>query len=119
HAGGRDAGSAHPPGARRTLGGGRGTASEGRVIGVATAAGELHAGAVVLAGGSWSGLLVAQLGVDLPVKPLRGEVVALRAVDVPLDSIVFAKGIFYLVLKADRRLLSGATQGGDGFRNVP
>lgn len=119
HPGGRDAGSAHPPGARRALGGGSGTASEGRVIGVATAAGELHAGAVVLAGGSWSGLLAAQLGVDLPVKPVRGEVVALRAVDVPLDTIVFAKGTCYLVPKADGRLLAGATQVDDGFRNVP
>jgi glycine/D-amino acid oxidase-like deaminating enzyme len=43
-----------------------------RVTGVATAAGELHADAVVNAAGTWGGTVARMAGVDLPVLPRRG-----------------------------------------------
>src|SRR5437764_2550257 len=43
----------------------------GRVAGVATTRGEVHAPAVVNAAGPWAADVAAMAGVDLPVKPLR------------------------------------------------
>lgn len=90
----------------------------GEVIGVTTPAGELHAAAVVLAGGAWSGQLAARLDVRLPVEPVRGEIAALRVPDQPLECIVFAKKACYLVPKPGGRLLVGATQTRAGFRDL-
>lgn len=91
----------------------------GRVLGVRTVTEALHAGAVVLAGGSWSGGLAARLGVQLPVIPVRGEVIALRTPEEPLECIVFGEDACYLVPKPGGRLLVGATENHAGFRNVP
>lgn len=45
-----------------------------RVVGVRTPAGDLAAGAVVNAGGTWGGQIAALAGVDVPVLPRRGAV---------------------------------------------
>jgi len=96
-----------------------GLSREGEVLGVVTGSEKLFAGAVVLAGGSWSGQLAARLGVKLPVAPVRGEMVALRTPEEPLECIVFQKDACYLVPKPGGRLLVGATESRVGFRNVP
>lgn len=96
-----------------------GAAGGGEVRGVATAAGELHAAAVVLAGGTWSGGLAARLGLSLPVAPVRGEIVALRTPGEPAKCIVYGEGACYLVPKAGGRLLAGATESHAGYRDVP
>ncbi|GLW99790.1 FAD-binding oxidoreductase [Microtetraspora sp. NBRC 16547] len=44
----------------------------GRVTGVRTDAGDIPAGAVVNAGGTWGGEIAALAGVDLPIMPRRG-----------------------------------------------
>jgi D-amino-acid dehydrogenase len=46
--------------------------ADGRIAGVATVAGELAAGEVVLALGAWSPRLAAQLGLHLPIQPGKG-----------------------------------------------
>ena len=43
----------------------------GRCVGVSTAQGPVHAGAVVLAAGAWSAHLAARVGLDRPLIPLR------------------------------------------------
>lgn len=91
----------------------------GEVLGVATAIGELHAPAVVLAAGAWSGTLASQLGVDLPVFPVKGEILALQGHGDALRHIVFAKGTCYLVPRPGGRLLAGATQVEAGFNDAP
>ena len=50
-------------------------AEEGRVTRVLTDGGPLAAGTVVLAGGAWNVFLAAQLGVELPIGPMRLQIV--------------------------------------------
>lgn len=51
---------------------------EGRVTGVETPRGHLPAGQVVLCGGAWSGVLLGRLGVALPVRPVKGQMMLFR-----------------------------------------
>ncbi len=46
-----------------------------RVTSVRDADGVVHCGALVLAGGAWSGSVARQLGVELPVTPTKGQIV--------------------------------------------
>lgn len=46
---------------------------DGALVGVRTPAGELRAARVLVAAGPWSGEVAGLLGVDLPVRPRRGE----------------------------------------------
>ena len=45
------------------------------MTGVETDAGRMSAGTVVLAGGGWTSYLAATLGVDLPISPMRLQIV--------------------------------------------
>jgi glycine/D-amino acid oxidase-like deaminating enzyme len=45
-----------------------------RVVGVRTPTGDVHAGAVVNAAGTWSGEIAAMAAVELPILPRRGVV---------------------------------------------
>ena len=80
----------------------------GRATGVATAGEQLEADAVVVASGS-DGALLHPLGADLPLAPIKGEMVRLLPAGPLAGPIVFAPG-GYLVPKADGSLLVGATQ---------
>lgn len=71
---------------------------------VATSAGPICADAYVLAQGSWSGEWL-----DLPVMPLKGQMLALAAAPERCSAVLFGEGI-YLVPRRDGRLVVGATQ---------
>lgn len=81
----------------------------GRVRGVQTAAGLLAAPTVVNAAGAWAHLLP---GVPdeaaVPVKPVKGQMLALEQVGEPIRRVTWADGLF-LVPGAGPRLLVGAT----------
>ncbi len=81
-----------------------------RVSGVRTTAGELTAGAVVLAGGAYSGLLSEQLGVRLPLYPMKGQLLVAHLQPSPIKATVWGSDRFYLVPKKDGRLIVGATE---------
>jgi sarcosine oxidase subunit beta len=49
--------------------------SGGRIRGIKTARGDVDADLVVLAAGAWSPLLTEELGINLPIKPRRGQIV--------------------------------------------
>jgi glycine/D-amino acid oxidase-like deaminating enzyme len=49
-----------------------------RVTGVRTAAGEIHAPAVVVCAGLWAGRLLSPLGIDVPVAPTRHQMCFFR-----------------------------------------
>ncbi len=92
------------------------------VTGVATTVGTVHAGVVVICGGAWSAPLGESLGVDLPVGPLKGQIVhlSLAGTDSQNWSIVQPILGFYLVPWPDARVACGGTMEADaGFDHRP
>jgi len=86
----------------------------GRVEGVRLADGSVvSAGAAVLAAGAWSGG-VPGLPCPLPVRPVRGQMLALDAGDSLPDLVIESEDV-YLVPRSDGRLLVGATVEDVGF----
>lgn len=85
-----------------------------RATGVQTATGPVHADHVVIAAGAWSRLLGDHLGIAVPVKPTRGQVLVLETYDRPLRRVAFGAG-GYLAPKQDGRIVVGATEEDAGF----
>ena len=79
--------------------------------GVATRDGTVPAGAVVIAGGAWSPQLGAAFGVDLPVVPLKGQIIHLDVPDVDSSAWTIVQPLlsFYLVPGPDGRVACGGT----------
>ncbi|MBD0321123.1 MAG: FAD-dependent oxidoreductase, partial [Gemmatimonadetes bacterium] len=81
---------------------------EGRAAGVVLAGGErIAAGAVVLAGGSWSGRMQG-LPRPIPVEPVHGQIVALESLPPHVRPVIDSPRCF-LVPRAEGRVLAGAT----------
>ena len=80
-----------------------------------------QAGAVAIAGGAWSEAFAAQLGVDIPVAPQRGQIIHLGLdTDTSAWPIVSAFHGHYMVPWADNRVVVGATrETGSGFLPRP
>ena len=90
----------------------------GRVCGVRTASGPVAAGIVIVASGAWSGeggLLPEHLA--LPVRPLRGQSLALRTTrhTGTLAGMVWTEQV-HIAPKSDGHLIVGATVEDCGFR---
>ncbi|TGE00771.1 glycine oxidase ThiO [Methylobacterium nonmethylotrophicum] len=92
------------------------TREGGRVAGVETAAGALRAGTVVLASGAWAGdgSLVPDLA--LPVRPLKGQSMALQMTprSGSLAHVVWTEQV-HMAPKGDGTLIVGATVEETGF----
>lgn len=88
-----------------------------RVTGVALADGtRIHAGAVVIAGGSWAGQ-IGGLPRPLPVEPVHGQLLAMETAP-PLFRHVVDSPRCYLVPRADGRVIAGATSERVGYRKT-
>jgi len=88
---------------------------DGAVSGVRCADGRtIEAGQVLLAGGSWSGELAKQMGFELPVEPVKGQIVLLKGKPGLMHSIVKHDDA-YFVPRADGRILVGASMEYVGF----
>lgn len=93
----------------------RGLLTEGdRVLGVDVDGEPLHAGAVVIAAGSWTGLVHGSRIDPQKVRPARGQMVELQ-LRVPLFSRVLFGPAGYLVPRLDGRVLAGSTMELVGF----
>lgn len=86
-----------------------------RITGVQTATDSVHAQTIVLANGAWSADLARQLGLTLPVKPVRGQMLALRTVPRTVNHVIYG-GHMYVVPRPDGETLIGATVEDVGFR---
>jgi thiazole synthase len=77
---------------------------QGKVASVFTSEGELEADRYILATGSWASQLF-----PLPVRPVKGQMVAVRMPsEANLHRVLYGEGI-YLVPRQDGRLIIGAT----------
>lgn len=85
-----------------------------RVESIITATGLFRAEKVVLAAGAWSGSLAGQLGISVPIKPIRGQIVLLRTHVAPPRRIIL-DGSRYIVPRLDGRVLVGSTEEDVGF----
>jgi glycine oxidase len=84
--------------------------SEGdRVAGVYTGAESLHARWTILAAGAWSSKLDARLERLMPVFPVRGQMILLKADSQPFKR-VFSRGKVYVVPRRDGHILVGSTE---------
>ena len=86
----------------------------GRVAHVVTSEGKVAARQVCITSGPWSRGLASRLGLELPVRPVRGQMVLLSSPRPVLRSIVNA-GKEYLVPRPDGRILVGSTEEDAGF----
>lgn len=78
------------------------------IEGVETVTGTVHSGRVVLAGGAWSQQLLEGVGRELPVKPVRGQMILFQARPGLLRHIVQYAG-HYLIPRRDGLVLAGST----------
>jgi glycine oxidase len=86
-----------------------------RVVGVQTSTETVYAEAVIVANGAWSCDLIRPLGLMLPVKPMRGQMLAVRTVPRAVSQIIYGRHM-YLVPRPDGETLVGATVEDVGFR---
>ncbi|MDQ6999816.1 MAG: glycine oxidase ThiO [Mariprofundus sp.] len=90
--------------------------ADGAICGVRLAAGEIIAAdAVLLAAGSWSGELAQQIGMILPVEPVKGQIVLLKDQPGKVNHIIKHDDA-YLVPRIDGHILVGASMERVGFQ---
>lgn len=85
-----------------------------RVLAVETAKGSWSCAQAVIAGGAWSALLARRLGAELPVFPVRGQLLALRRRPPLLRHTIYSRA-GYLVPRTEGRVVVGATVEDVGF----
>lgn len=86
----------------------------GRISGVRTGHGEVSGERVVVCAGAWSGQLLATLGWELPVEPVRGQMILYKCGADFLPSMVMAAGR-YAIPRRDGHILVGSTLEYAGF----
>ena len=87
---------------------------KGRITGVATEYNEVMADHVIISCGAWSATLLKELGQDVPVMPVRGQMILFRGPPGLLKHVVLHEG-HYLIPRRDGRLLIGSTMEEVGF----
>lgn len=89
-----------------------------RVVGVAVGDETVSAGEVVIANGAWAGAWSHLLKAPIPIRPIRGQVVALRTAGTSLRTVVNG-GDGWLLAKASGLIYSGTTLEDVGFDARP
>ncbi|MGQ9658358.1 MAG: glycine oxidase ThiO [Fimbriimonadales bacterium] len=87
---------------------------DSRVRGVQTVHGILEGDAVVVAAGAWAGTLLQPQGIHAPTTPVRGVILVLGDLPVPVRRILSSR-VGYLVPRADGTILLGATREQAGY----
>ncbi len=87
----------------------------GRVVGVALGSEQIACGAALVAMGAWSAQAEAWLGIRLPVRPLKGQIIRLRAEGAPY-ALSIGHGSNYAMTKpSDGLVWCGTTEEEAGF----
>jgi D-amino-acid dehydrogenase len=94
-------------------------AADGRVDSVRLGGERLPADQVVVTAGAWAPALLRELGIDLPIRPQRGQIVHLRLAGQATQDwpVILPLGAsHYLLAFDDQRVVAGATrEAGAGF----
>ncbi|TWH64429.1 glycine oxidase [Azomonas agilis] len=85
-----------------------------RITGVETAQGKVFSERVILAAGAWSGQLLATLGLKIPVKPMKGQMILFKCAADFLPVMVMTKER-YAIPRRDGHILIGSTLEDVGF----
>jgi D-amino-acid dehydrogenase len=96
--------------------------ARGTVTGVVTSEGPVAAGTVAICGGAWSPAVADALGVRIPVRPLKGQIVHLSLPDTDSRAWSIVQPVlgFYLVPWPDGRVACGGTMEAEaGFDHRP
>lgn len=86
----------------------------GPVKGVVTSQGPLEAERIIVCGGAWAAQLLVQLDVQLPVRPVKGQMITYQAPKDLVQRVVLKDGR-YIIPRADGLLLVGSTLEEAGF----
>ncbi|MGQ0332783.1 glycine oxidase ThiO [Halomonas elongata] len=86
----------------------------GRIVAVETNEGELHGDQFVVCGGAWAAEVLATVGVELPVRPVKGQMILFKAPPGLVRRVVLMDGR-YVIPRADGRVLAGSTLEETGF----
>lgn len=85
-----------------------------KIVGIRTATGDYYADHVVLCCGAWSRELSAAVGIELPVDPVRGQIVQFEGPP-GLLSRILCEGHHYLLARRSGQILVGSTRENVGF----
>jgi glycine oxidase len=90
--------------------------ANGAISGLVTAAGVCEARTIIVASGVWAGDILSPHGIDIPLRPLKGQALALKATKQTstLSRVVWTEQI-HLAPKSDGRLIVGSTMEDTGF----
>lgn len=89
----------------------------GKIEGVKTADGELIASQVIVTAGAWSDQLLSPLGISMPTRPIKGQMLLLDPGRILLKRIIEHEKC-YLVPRDEGLVLAGATEENVGFNDV-
>lgn len=86
----------------------------GHLTGIHTTDGDITSNRCLLATGAWSAGLLADTGLVLPIKPIKGQMLLLSAQNIPLKRLIL-KDNHYLIPRRDGRILVGSTLEDTGY----
>ncbi|HEX9627332.1 MAG TPA: glycine oxidase ThiO [Acidiferrobacterales bacterium] len=89
-----------------------------RISGLCVVDSEISTDRCLVAGGAWSGDLLAAVGVQLPIRPVRGQMILYRLPQ-PVFSHILLKDYHYLIPRRDGHVLVGSTFEDAGFDLTP
>jgi glycine oxidase len=85
-----------------------------RVTGVSTSRGDFAAANIIVAGGAWTQQILAPLGINFKVRPVRGQMILFEGKPGQVKRIVLSKNR-YVIPRQDGRILVGSTLEEVGF----
>jgi len=86
----------------------------GMINSVSTTQGKLTAGKYLLSAGAWSGGIAEVADIQLPIQPVKGQMLLFKAPESLLDRVILENGR-YLIPRNDGRILVGSTLEFEGF----
>ena len=85
-----------------------------RIAAVETTSGTVPGDQVIVCGGAWAAGLLEQVGVRLPIRPVKGQMILFKAPPGRVRRVVLMDGR-YVIPRADGRVLAGSTLEETGF----